>query len=405
MKISKRLSFTKKFALTVTLALGLSTSLSCLSCRADSFQFELYKNIAKTKAKSNILVSPYSAETAMTMAALGASGTTYDEMNEALDLGESKTAAAKRAQADLNSLNAKDDSSNLKIVNNLFGNKQVKFNAEYIEAMKNQFQANLTSLNFSSADSKEKINNWVKLKTDGKISSIIDRIDPAAKLYLVNAVYFKSTWGEKFDPALTAEKSFHTADEQMVKVPTMMQDRKDFSYFSTDKFQALRLQYKNGRFCMFFFLPAESSSLEEFENSLSEGNWQGWLERFNKNPGKITLPKFKIADSMKLKSPLRALGMEEAFDSPKADFSNMIDKTSKTELFLSEVFHKTFIDVGEEGTEAAAATGVEASSKSIYESRGKYFEMKLNRPFLFALHDQKTNKILFLGHIADPSKK
>ncbi len=403
MKILNKKSSIRNIAFAASIAFGLSLS-SNLACRADSFQFELFKNLAKNKATSNLLVSPYSVETAMTMAALGASGTTYDDMQKALGLSDSADKIGQNVLNDLNSLNQADETTSLKIVNNLFGEKEIKFAKSYTDSMKSHFQADLTSLDFASNDSAQKINNWVKAKSGGKIASLIDKVDPSACLYLINAVYFKSTWAEQFDKSLTGEKSFHTADEQMIKVPMMVADRKKFKYFSDDQLQALRLNYKNGRYSMLFFLPAESSSLSKIESELNEETWQNWLSSFNENPGKITLPKFKIEDSMKLKSPLCALGMSDAFDSQKADFSKMIDKSTQTELYLSEVLHKTFIDVNEEGTEATAATAVEASSKTL-DFTAKYFEMKLNRPFLFALHDQKTNKILFLGHVADPSKK
>lgn len=403
MKILNENSSILKLAFAASIALGLTLS-SNLACKADSFQFDLFRNLAKSKATQNLLVSPYSVETAMTMAVLGASGTTYEDMQRVLDLSDSPDKIRQNVLNDLNSFNEADENTSLKIVNNLFGEKEIKFDKSYTGSMRSHFQADLTSLDFASSDSAQKINSWVKAKSDGKITSLIDKIDPSASLYLINAIYFKSTWAEQFDPSLTSEKSFHTADEQMIKVPMMVADRKKFKYFSDNKLQALRLNYKNGRYSMLFFLPDESSSLSELESQLSEETWQNWLSSFNENPGKITLPKFKIEDSMKLKSLLCTLGMSDAFDSQKADFSKMIDKSTQTELFLSEVMHKTFIDVNEEGTEAAAATAVEASSKTL-DFTSKYFEMKLNRPFLFALHDQKTNKILFLGHVADPSKK
>lgn len=403
MKIMNKKYSLINISIATSIALGLTLS-SNLACRADSFQFELFKNLAKSKATTNLLVSPYSVETAMTMTALGASGTTYDDMQKALDLSDSADKIGQNILNDLNSFNETDENTSLKIVNNLFGEKEIKFDKSYTGSMKSYFQADLTSLDFASNDSVQKINSWVKAKSSGKITSLIDKIDPSASLYLINAIYFKSTWAEEFDPSLTGEKSFHTADEQMIKVPMMVADRKKFKYFSDHKLQALRLNYKNGRYSMLFFLPNESSSLSELEGQLSETTWQNWLSSFNENPGKITLPKFKIEDSMKLKSQLCALGMSDAFDSQKANFSKMIDKSTQTELYLSEVLHKTFIDVNEEGTEASAATAAEASSKTL-DFTSKYFEMKLNRPFLFALHDQKTNKILFLGHVADPSKK
>ena len=395
---TKRTAVKLKIALVSALTLGFSTN---LSCKAETFQFDLFKKLAKNKGQSNLLVSPFSVETAMTMTALGASGNTFSSMSDTLELGDSKTNIGARALKNLKSLNESDPDTNLKIVNSLIGNKEVKFSKVYTSSMNTQFQASLISLDFSAKDSLNKINSWVKEKSGGKISSIINKVEPSAKLYLLNAIYFKSSWQEPFDTKLTAQKPFHSSEEKSVQVPMMVADRKNFKYFADFQFEALRLPYKNGRYSMLLFLPDETSSLKELESQLDESNWEKWLQSFEERSGKVSMPKFKIADNMKLKDPLSAMGMSSAFDSFKADFSSMTEKGSKTELFLTEVFHKTFIEVNEEGSEAAAATAAEASAKSLYFG-SKHFEMILNRPFLFALYDQKTKKILFLGHIVDP---
>lgn len=395
----RKTAYKIKIAFLAAVALGLSAN---LSCRAETFQFELFKKLAKNKAQSNLLVSPYSVEMAMAMTSMGASGTTFDGISSALELGDSKNEIGASALKSMKSLTAADPDTDFKIVNSLFGNREVKFSKTFISSVKSQFQGESISLDFAAKDSINKINNWVKEKSAGKIPSILNKVEQTAKLYLVNAIYFKSSWQEPFDPKLTTRKDFYPNQEKAVQVPMMVADRKNFKYFSNFELECLRLPYKNGRYSLFLILPSPNSSLEELETNLNEITWEKWLRSLNERPGKVTMPKFKISDNMKLKAPLSAMGMSDAFSSFKADFGGMVEKGSKTDLFLSEVFHKTFIEVNERGSEASAATAAEASAKSLHFETGP-FEMILDRPFVYALHDSKTNKILFLGHVIDPS--
>lgn len=388
--------------------LSFLTAFACssnLSCHADSFDFELYKNLAKNKSKSNLLISPFSVSSALTLTSQGADGTTYDAMIKVLNLEGTKTEIKKNFKETTESLKEVGDETTLALANNLFANEEIPLSENFIQEAKQNFDADCMNLDFGkdSANSVNKINAWVAEKTKDKITSVVDKIDRDTALFIVNAIYFKSNWQDKFDEKLTASKSFHTGDEQMVKVKTMLAERKNFQYFQTDDFQALCLPYKDNRFRLLIFLPSENSSLESFASSLTDQNWKDWLSKFKESPGKITLPKFNIEDNMKLKEPLKTLGMSEAFDNKKADFSNFMGATTKPpKIFISDVLHKTLMDVNEEGTEAATSTVV-VMDRKMAQQTNPYFEMKINRPFVFALHDQKTDKVLFLGHINDPS--
>lgn len=387
--------------------LSFLTAFACssnLSCHADSFDFEIYKILAKNKSKSNLLISPFSVSSALTLTSQGADGTTYDAMVKVLGLTGSRDEIKKKCKSKTESLKEVGDETTLALANNLFANEEILLSENFIQEAKQNFDADCMNLDFGkdSANSVKKINTWVAEKTKDKITSVVDKIDRDTALFIVNAIYFKSNWQDKFDEKLTDQKSFHTGDEQMVKVQTMIAERKNFQYFQTDDFQALCLPYKDNRFRLLIFLPSENSSLESFASGLTDQNWKDWLSKFKESPGKITLPKFKIEDNMKLKEPLKTLGMAEAFDSKKADFSNFIGATTKPpKIFISDVLHKTLMDVNEEGTEAAASTVVVLDRKMAQQTN-PYFEMKINRPFVFALHDQKTDKVLFLGHINDP---
>ncbi len=389
----------KLFPLIIS-ALAISSNLACY---ADSFDFELYKKLARYKAKENVLISPFSINTALSMTALGAAGTTYSAMAKVLDWKESIEEITQKNKNVLADLNKIDSETTVAIANNLFANKKARFKKTFIDSAKQNYNADPTNLNFASPEAVKLINGWIAQKTKGKIPSLIDKIDPTATLFLVNAAYFKSNWADKFDESSTAPKSFHTASEQLVKVPTMLAERKHFHYFDTPEFQALCLPYKDSRLRLLLFLPSEDSSLEDFESGLTQEKWHNWTLEFKQRPGKITLPKFKIQDNMKLREPLKAMGMSEAFNSDKANFSNMVGAKEIPNTCIGDVLHKTMIEVNEKGTEAAAATSVEMAAKSIYVEPAPYFEMKINRPFMFAIYDDKTEKILFLGHVADPS--
>jgi serpin B len=274
----------------------------------------------------------------------------------------------------------------------------VRFKPVFLQRNKQFFGAEITNLDFNDPSSPSKINSWVKDKTSGKIDKIIDQIDSMAVLYLINAIYFKGAWADEFKKADTKDEPFKTAGADQPNVP-MMHRSGSYRYVESEGFQAVSLPYGGGRVSMYVFLPSESSSLAEFQRSLTAQNWDQWMSRFVKTPGDLGLPRFKLEFEATLNDSLTSMGMGLAFDADRANFKGIAD--SSDNISISRVKHKTYCDVNEEGTEAAAVTSVEMVATSAMRPQ-KRFRMIVDRPFFFAIRDNETGTLLFMGSVVDP---
>ncbi|MEO0686091.1 MAG: serpin family protein, partial [Cyanobacteria bacterium J06649_11] len=231
---------------------------------------------------------------------------------------------------------------------------------------------------------------------EGKISKIVDKIEPDQVLFLLNAIYFKGSWTKEFDQEKTAKFPFYLSSGKEKEHPMMSQSG-NYKYYENDKFQAVSLPYgENGRVSFYVFLPKQNSDINYFYQSLNAANWDKWMSQFVKREGSIRLPRFKMDYQATLNDALSALGMEEAF-TDSANFSEMGNN-----LKISEVKHKTFLEVNEEGTEAAATTSVGVQLTSAKPPSQQPFEMIVNRPFFCAIRDNQTRSILFMGSIVEP---
>ncbi len=369
--------------------------------QSSSFPFSLFSQLAKDKSKSNLLLSPLSVATALSMTYPGAAGETKTALARILNFpAKGDDAVNQQAKETLDSLRNPGGDTKLEIANALFGEKRVKFKQPFLDANKKYFDSEIQSLDFESPDSVKTINAWVSKKTHEKIPTIVENISADAILYLINAIYFKGSWEHKFEKAETTEQDFSTASGASKKVQMMYMSRDDFRYSENDQFQAINLPYADKRLSLYVFLPKKDSSLSQFESNLNQSSWEQWTARFSKHDGTLRLPRFKIDDKMELKQPLSDMGLEIAFDEGKADFSDMAEISQR--IFISRVIHKTFMEVNEEGTEAAAVTGIEMSATSAAVNVAPPFEMVVDRPFFIALHDNQTGQILFAGHITEP---
>lgn len=393
-------------ALCLTFVLGAGTMLQAGADEEgpvmSGFPLELFQEVAKEHPDANVLVSPFSVKTALTMTYNGAAGDTRKDMGKVLGFGElgSVEAVAAREQLVLNSLRQPGMSTQLEIANALFGEKSIAFKPDFVSLNKQYFGAEINSLDFKSPDAVKTINQWVSDKTHDKIPTIIDQVSEDAILYLINAIYFKGAWQHKFDKALTKLGDFHLPNGSTKKVPMMHLSRDDFRYYETGDFKIISLPYADGRLSMYVILPGKTTSLSAFEASLTPQMWVDLVNRVHKSDGRLVLPRFKLEDKMTLKEVLCRMGLEVAFDQNKADFSEMSDL--KQRVYISQVFHKTFMDVNEEGTEAAAATAVEMAPAMAMANPPPPFEMIVDRPFVIALRDNKTDSLLFMGHVVEP---
>jgi serpin B len=356
------------------------------------FGFNLFNTLSKQQPNKNIFISPTSVALALSMAYNGVSGETKQEMTKVLEFtGMTPQEINAANQALQNSFQKVDPNVQVLIANSLWAQQGFSFKPEFLQTNQEYYQANVTELDFINPQALTIINNWVSQKTQGKIEKIVDKISPGDVLFLINAIYFKGNWQTPFDKSQTANKTFSLTDGSSKQHPMMSQEG-IYGFYETDIFQAVSLPYgKEGALAMYIFLPNSNSNLATFLQQLTPENWNQWMEEFSGEPGIIEIPRFKIEYKVELKSTLKALGMAGIFDISKADFSAMTDDN----VVVDSVKHKTFVEVNEEGTEAAAVTSVELI-------RSLPFQMNVNRPFFCAIRDNTTGTILFMGTIVDP---
>jgi serine protease inhibitor len=365
-----------------------------------SFGFNLFDRIATQDVNKNIFISPSSVAIALSMTYNGASSETQHAIAKALELQGIKIEDVNDFNRNIQQLLANGDTNvELNIANSLWARKDIALEPTFLNKVKEFYQAKITNLNFNDPNSITTINAWVKQNTKNKIDKIVDRIDPDSMLFLINAVYFKGKWEIPFEKSLTKPQPFTIADGTKIQHPAMSRSG-EYRYYDAPTFQAISLPYGSGRFSMEIFLPKPKSSLTEFQQQLTAKNWQDWSTKFTRKEGLIQLPRFKMEYEISLKNALQNMGMAIAFNPDKADFQNL----SKIKSFISDVKHKTFVDVNEEGTEAAAVTSVEMRVTSAMPNEEPPFRMIVDRPFFFTISDRQTGTIVFMGAIQNPSK-
>ena len=365
-----------------------------------AFSFRLLKELNKEQPAKNIFISPYSASTALQMVCNGAGGRTKTEMSQILGNTNLQQSTINAATLEIQkSLEAAGTNIILNTANALWCRKGVPINPAFLAANQQFFRATVESLDFDNPQTVNKINSWVTEKTHGKIDSILQGpIDPATQLFLANAIYFKGKWEEPFDKKATKNRTYHLRGGAQKEVPMMEQSR-HFQYRRGSGYQAVRLEYEDSPLGMYIFLPDENSSPEKLLSIMNGDNWQRITKPgFSDHDGTLQLPKFRIEYGVQLNQPLEALGMKQAFVFHAADFSGI----GNLDLFISDVLQKAFVEVNEEGTEAAASTLVMMANSMEPMNPPPPFRMIVDRPFLFLIEDQSTGTILFLGVIFNP---
>jgi serine protease inhibitor len=358
------------------------------------FGLKLLAQLLKEGGDKNLMISPSSVAIALSMTYNGASGETQKAIAQTLELQGMSLDAANRANLALaDSLEKADPKVKLAIANSLWGKQDFTFNPDFLQRNREFYQAEVANVDFSSPAAAARINDWVKQNTEGKIPKIVEEIDPNQVLFLINAVYFKGNWTKPFDPKLTIGRPFTLLNGSSKSVP-MMSQQGNYLYAETEEFQAIGLPYGSGRLSMYVFLP--KPSVANFAANLTAENWDNWTGQFSKRRGSIQLPRFKFEYGVNLTEPLKAIGMANAFDPAKADFSGISDEKT----VISQVQHKTFIEVNEEGTEAAASTSVGIATLSAPTDAP--FQMVVDRPFFTAIRDHETGAVLFVGRVVEP---
>ena len=367
--------------------------------RGNDFGFRLFSMLAEKENDKNVFISTPSISLALSMVYNGADGETKDTMAKVLPLGSGRLEAVNAANSAItNSLQDPNSGVNLMIGNSVWAKDNISFIADFMQRCEVSYQAELKSLKFEDPKSVDIINAWVDNKTQGKIKRLINELDPMTYLVVVNTVYFKGAWRNPFDPAATQPHDFMTPDGK-ITVP-MMSAENDYIYQKNDDFEAVILPYAGTRMSMYVFLPSEELGLNGFIKKLNAENWQKWVTMFRPAEGTVMLPKFKSEYDTHLRDLLVKMGLGIAFDRNQADFSQMCSERT----WLSEVIHKTFVEVNEEGTEAAAATAAVAVGSIMPPEPPPTFKMVVDRPFFCVIRDNETGLLLFMGAIKNPGQ-
>ncbi|HEY3853160.1 MAG TPA: serpin family protein [Verrucomicrobiae bacterium] len=358
------------------------------------FAFDLLNELANEEPGSNIFISPYSASTALEMAASGAAGVTSAEMQETLGTaGIAPLALYKANKSLLDQLNGGDTNVVLTVANALWYLNGFPIKQGFLNDNAEYFDAKVAGVDFNDPSAADTINAWASEETDGKITKIVSSpMDGGLVMLLANAVYFKGTWQNSFDSTKTSPQPFYLAGGGQETV-SMMQQSTNYDYYETPDYQAVRLPYSGSNIAMYVFLP--SGSLQDLMQTTSGTWWQETKAQFHPLNGSLSLPKFNLSCSLDLVQPLQNLGIQSAF-SKDANFS----KISRAPLQITDVKQQAIIEVDEQGTVAAAVTtiGVGATAVGVDSP----FYMIVDRPFLLLIEDRNAATILFMGAVFAP---
>jgi serine protease inhibitor len=371
-----------------------TTAEEAVSAANTGFGLQLLQRLHAAEPQPNVLVSPLSVSMALGMAMNGATGETYDAMRGTLGFGslpEDEVNAAYRGL--IAQLRARDARVEFQLANSVWYRQGFAVKQPFLIAAQQHFDATVQALDFSSPAAPRTISQWAEDRTGGRIRDLVEQIDPLDVMFLVNAVYFKAPWQHPFEPAATQQRPFRRADGSSVNVATMTQDRA-LPWFRDDDVQLVELPYAGGSFSMVLLSPATVTSLDALTARLTGQQWEQWLGRLETGRVMLSMPRFRFDYGVQLKPALDALGMGIAFRPRDADFTRIADHD---DLHISSVQHKSFIDVHELGTEAAAATSVTISVTSMPP------ELRFDRPFIFAIRERSSGTILFIGRVGDPS--
>jgi serpin B len=387
---------------------------------SNAFAVALYGQLRNRPG--NLFFSPVSVSIALAMTYAGARGPTAAEMVRTLHFTLPHDRLAPVMGALLCELNAAQSGYQLHVANSLWAQQGYLFLPGFLNVMRNDYGAGFNEVDFKTATEAtcEAINRWVELETNNRIQNLIKpgNLSRETRLALVNAIYFKGDWQTPFEKAQTKKEVFHVSAAQATKAPLMHSGGR-FNYLDGGTFQALEIPYKSGRgrwipykngelwtpyksdeISMIVFLPKRVDGLQAMEQAMTASNTKQWMAELRYEPEVVlTLPRFKMIQQFELSSTLAAMGMPLAFDQLAADFTGM---TEKREFYISAVIHKAYIEVNEEGTEAAAATVIYERAMGMGRPRPPIV-FRADHPFAFLIRDNRSGSILFMGRVTDPT--
>ena len=362
----------------------------------NAFGLELMSQVVARDHRPNVVLSPLSASMALGMALNGAAGPTFDAMSAALGfggLGQGEINASYRSLLDL--LTGLDPQVRFDIANSVWANKEVPFHAAFLQAVQTSFDAKVESRDFGDAATLQAINDWVKANTEGLIEKILDQLDRNMAAILINAIYFDGAWTTRFDPAKTTRGAFTREDRSTVQVDMMNLSGVKLPFSSGADYAAVELPYGGQAFSMVVVVPGGNTTARTFLEGLGAARWESIVQGLSpREMDQVSIPKFTLAFDTYLNDALIGMGMGPAF-SPNADFSKMSPMGG---ICIDYVRQKTYIDVDERGTKAAAVTAVGMRAVS-------FTGFVADRPFVFAIRERLSGTLLFVGLVGDPTFK
>jgi serine protease inhibitor len=362
----------------------------------NKFGLKLFREIVSQEGDKNVFISPLSVSMALGMTYNGADGSTQEAMQNTLELQGMSLEDVNKSYRSVNDLlRGLDPRVTFQIANSIWYRQGFEVESTFVDLNQTYFDAVVSALDFADPSAVVTINNWVNEKTNGKIDKIIERIPNNTVMYLIDAIYFKGTWKLRFDPRKTAAQPFHLSNGFEKSCQMMAMPETKIASFYTREFMAVDLKYGDGDYSMAILLPHSDMNLDSVMSQLNDENWLSWLGQFETRDLALQVPKFEIEFEKSLKDALGAMGMAIAF-TDSADFTG-INRLGN--LLITEVKHKTYVKVDEEGTVAAAVTSVGVGYTSAP------FEFVVDRPFLFVIHENHSGTILFMGKIVDPTMK
>lgn len=374
-----------------------------IEMRNNKFAFDLFNAISPSHDE-NLVISPFSISTALAMTYAGAGGNTATQMARTLYFDADQESFHRDFTQWMNIITEKGEAKKqLQIANSLWPQEDYPFLNEFMSLIREYYGSAFYKVNYKGDREKirQQINAWVENHTNDLIKDLIQPgvLVDDTRLVLVNAIYFLSNWKIAFDENATHTSTFNINSERTVSVPFMyMKD--DLMYVENDDFKALELDYEGSDFSMLIVLPAENKDIDGFIRGFNAATYAQTNEKLEKQEVQVYLPSFKVRSKFDLEKLLATMGMPDAF-SNRADFSNM---TPLNDLKIDKVIHEAFIDVHEEGTEAAASTAVVIIRKSaVVDPPANIF--RADRPFFYAIRENATNTILFMGKVVNPDKK
>lgn len=374
----------------------LSQEEQSLAASSNTFVLNLFKEL-DNENNENLFFSPLSVQYALSMTLNGADDETFNQIKETLgfdDLNEHEINEAYRSLTDF-LLNI-DKKVLLSIANSIWYEQNLTAEEAFKKAMIEYYDAEIAALDFKSPESVNAINSWVNNKTNGLIEKLIDSIPADAVMYLINAIYFKAEWQYKFDEKATKEGPFYLENGSEINTLLMYSDDVTVNYHTNTFAEVIDIPYGNGQYSMTILLPSEGKNTQNILEVLDDNALQEWINNTISTDVELVMPKFKIEYKALLNEALSNMGMEIAF-TDRADFTRLF--IEKYGLMISRVIHKAVIEVNEEGTEAAAVTGVEVSLTSLPPEK---LMLTINRPFLFFIREKHSGSILFAGKLMDP---